>query len=85
MNILSKNNWPFWALSLLLLIIICFVLLFISEAQIPTMFTSNGIVAIISAFIGVFMTVAVTSILLEKQSEAQKELLEKQAKTDEIK
>ena len=51
-----------------LLILICFSLLLIPESQMPTILQSSGLVAIISAFLGVIMTVAVTSILLDKQS-----------------
>jgi hypothetical protein len=58
-----------------LLVLICFALLLIPEFQIPTMLQSSGLVAIISAFLGVLMTVAVTAFLLEKQtaSESKKE------------
>ncbi|MDR0758129.1 MAG: hypothetical protein LBF85_09825 [Tannerella sp.] len=65
-----------------LLILICFLLLLIPESQMPTILQSSGLVAIISAFLGVVMTVAVTAILLEKQAETQKELLDKQSETE---
>jgi Asp-tRNA(Asn)/Glu-tRNA(Gln) amidotransferase C subunit len=68
-----------------LLVLICFALLLIPESQMPTILQSSGLVAIISAFLGVFMTVAVTSILLDKQAETQKELLDKQSKYEEEK
>lgn len=84
-KILSKGNLFYWLGTLTMLSVICFVLLFFSETQIPNVFTSNGIVAIISAFIGVFMTVAVTAILLGRQAETQKELLQKQFVSEELK
>ena len=70
----SKKNLkklPLWLGAINILFIIFFVLLYISETQIPTVFTSSGIVAIISAFIGVILTVFVTQILLDRQSESQ--------------
>jgi len=65
-----------------LLILICFVLLLISESQMPTIFISSGAVAIISAFLGVFLTVAVTNILLDRQAETQNALLDKQSEKE---
>ena len=65
-----------------LLILICFALLIIPESQLPTVLQSSGLVAIISAFLGVVMTVAVTAILLGKQAETQEELLKKQSKNE---
>jgi len=50
-----------------LLVLICFALLLLPETQMPTILQSSGLVAIISAFLGVVMTVAVTSILLENK------------------
>ncbi|MDR1717236.1 MAG: hypothetical protein LBS20_15490 [Prevotella sp.] len=54
-----------------LLILICFALLLIPESQMPTLLQSSGLVAIISAFLGVIMTVSVTAILLEKQADIE--------------
>ena len=68
-----------------LLVLICFALLLIPESQLPTILQSSGLVAIISAFLGVVMTVAVTAILLEKQSETQKELLKEESKIEQRK
>jgi hypothetical protein len=56
---------------IVLLVLICWALLLIPESQIPTMLQSSGLVSIISAFLGVFMTVAVTAILLEKQADSE--------------
>jgi energy-coupling factor transporter transmembrane protein EcfT len=70
-----KEDVPYWFGAIVVIFIICFALMFFSEAQIPTIFTSSGIVSIISAFIGVLVTVFVTSIMLGHQSdtEAQKD------------
>ena len=65
-----------------LLVLICFALLLIPESQLPTVLQSSGLVAIISAFLGVIMTVAVTAILLDKQSETQKVLIKEQSVAD---
>jgi hypothetical protein len=79
MKVISKENLPYWLGAVILLFFICFFLLYISELQIPTVFSSSGIVAIISAIIGVVLTVTVTSVLLSQQSKTQKELLEHQS------
>jgi hypothetical protein len=54
-----------------LLILICFALLLIPESHLPAILQNSGLAAIISAFLGVFMTVAVTAVLLEKQVESE--------------
>jgi hypothetical protein len=79
---LIKNYGWLSGTMLVLLILICFMLLLIPESQMPTILQSNGLVAIISAFLGVVMTVAVTSALLEKQAETQKELLDRQFQSE---
>jgi len=84
-KVFSKESAPFWLGAILVIIIVCFILLYFSEAQIPTVFTSSGIVAIISAFIGVVLTVFVTSILLQEQAETQKKLLERQSEKESLK
>jgi hypothetical protein len=75
MKVISKKNLSYWLGAIIVLFIICFVLLYFSEAQIPTIFTSSGIVAIISAIIGVLLTAFAISIQLEQQfdAEAQKD------------
>jgi len=82
---MEKKNIALWLSIGGLILIICYIVLIISESQKPTIFLSSGIVAIISAILGVLLTVSVTSILLKKQSEAQKELLDKQSEKEEIK
>ena len=80
-KVFTKENAAYLFGGIIVLFVICFALLWFSEAQIPTVFTSSGIVAIISAIIGVLLTVAVTSILIGQQSKAQQELLGKQSET----
>ncbi|MDF9830600.1 hypothetical protein [Parabacteroides sp. PF5-6] len=82
MRLFNRKNLPYWVGAMILVSVICFVLLLFSEIQIPTVFTSSGIVAIISAFIGVLMTVLVTAILLEKQAGTQNELLKTQSQKE---
>jgi hypothetical protein len=72
-KVFSKANAPYWLGAIIVLFVICFALLYVAEAQVPTIFTNNGIVAIISAIIGVLLTVFVTSILLKQQSETEQE------------
>ena len=75
----SKENAFYWLGAIIILFFISFVLLVFSETQLPTVFTSSGLVAIISAIIGVLLTVFVTQILLNRQSVTQKDLLKEQA------
>jgi len=71
----KKEDLPYWLGAIIGLFIICFALMLFTEAQVPSTLTSSGIVAIISAVIGVLLTVFVTSIMLKRQSdtEAQKD------------
>jgi hypothetical protein len=71
MKVFSKENAPYWLGAVIILFVMCFVLLYFSEAQIPTIFTSSGIVAIISAVIGVVLTAFAISIQLKQQSNAE--------------
>jgi len=70
LDALAKEYWPYWIGAVVGLAIICYVLLYFSEAQIPTIFQSSGVVAIISAFIGILLTIFVTQLLLKGQSKA---------------
>lgn len=71
-----------WAGVILVLLLSCFLLLYILEAPAPSILLSSGFVAILSAIIGVILTVVVTAILLEKQAKTQVELLEKQTDSE---
>jgi hypothetical protein len=59
--------------AIAVLFVMCFALLYFSEAQFPTALMSSGIVAIISALIGVTLTAIAVSFQLKKQSEAEVE------------
>jgi hypothetical protein len=59
------------SVAIIAVAIICLGLLYFSEStSIPAISTNSGIVAIISAFIGILVTAAVTQILLKAQSKA---------------
>jgi hypothetical protein len=73
------KNKALWGFVSIVMVLICVILLLISEAQFPNGVMSSGIVAIISAVLGVILTVAVTTILLGKQSELQKDIANKQS------
>jgi len=71
-----KNFWTvlnnrLWIGIILILGIIAFVLLYISEEQIPNLPLSSGIVAFISAVIGVLLTAFAISVQLSQQSEVE--------------
>jgi hypothetical protein len=72
-RLFSKNKGLlYWLGAIIVLYPICFGLFFFSEeAQIPTISTSSGIVAIISAIIGVLLTAFAISIQLKQQSDAE--------------
>jgi len=72
---INLNKWFYWFFAIVIMFIVCFTLMFFTETQAPSMLTSSGIVAIISAIIGVLLSVLVTHILLQNQSdtEAQKD------------
>jgi len=72
---ISLSKLFYWFFAIVIMFIVCFALMFFTETQVPSMLTSSGIVAIISAIIGVLLSVLVTHILLQNQSdtEAQKD------------
>ena len=63
---------PSWLLNILLMIMIIILLsaiiIYIESSTLPTPKVADGLTAIISAFIGVLITIAVTSVLLNKQT-----------------
>lgn len=67
----NKKNYPLWILLLLVLCLIATIIVLMAENQLPSMEASSGIIAIISAFIGILITMSVTSLLLNKQSEIE--------------
>ena len=60
---------PRWLWAVLVIFVIGSILLYISEGQFPTMPLSSGIVAFISAVIGVILTIVVTHALLKAQTD----------------
>jgi len=71
-----KNFWKvlknrLWIWIILLLGLIAFALLLISEEEFPNLHLSTGIVALISAVIGVVLTAFAISVQLKQQSEAE--------------
>jgi hypothetical protein len=81
-NLFSKENLHYLFGAIIVLSLICFLILYFSEAQIPTVFSSSGLIAIISAIIGVLLTVLVTNILLGRQTENQNDLMKKQSEIE---
>jgi hypothetical protein len=67
----DNKNIALWLSIGGLIAVVCFIVSIVSESQKPTVFLSSGIVAIVSAVLGVLLTVTVTSILLKKQSNAE--------------
>jgi len=67
-NFWSVLNNHLWGVIILILGIIAFVLLYISEGQFPNLPLSSGIVAFISAVIGVMLTAFAISVQLKQQS-----------------
>jgi len=67
----DKKNYPLWILLLTVLSLIAIIIALLAEHQIPSIESSSGIIAIISAFIGILVTMSVTSLLLSKQSEME--------------
>ena len=68
-NVFSKENLLYWLIAVIVLFAMCFTLLYFSEAQVPSTLISSGIVAIISAIIGVMLTALAVAIQLRQQSE----------------
>jgi mannitol-specific phosphotransferase system IIBC component len=75
----NKTNKELWFYVAAVVVLVSIILLLITEAQFPNGLTSSGIVAIISAVLGVLLTVAVTAILLNKQGELQEKLVKEQS------
>lgn len=67
----SKRNYPLWVFLIIVLSLIAVIITLLAENQIPSMASSGSIIAIISTFIGILVTMSVTSLLLSKQSEME--------------
>jgi hypothetical protein len=70
---IRRETFLYWFLAIAFMAIICFALMFFTETQVPSTLTSSGIVAIISAIIGVILSVLVTQLLLKNQSKTEAE------------
>ena len=68
-TVFSKGTLQYWLIAVIVLFVMCFTLLYFSEAQVPSTLTSSGIVAIISAIIGVMLTALAVALQLRQQSE----------------
>ena len=66
------NNIFSWAvIPLLVVASFSMVIIYVDKFSLPNDGISDGLIAIISAFIGVLITMCITSFLLNKQSEAE--------------
>lgn len=63
------KNILIWGVIFICVILMSLLIVFIDKFSVPSNNTSDGVVAIISAFVGVVITVAVTGVLLNTQSE----------------
>ena len=65
-------------ITVVIVCVACFVIILLSVYPIPSVALSGGIVAIFSALTGVWITIAVTRLLLRRQSETQAALQNEQ-------
>ena len=66
---MKAKNIPLWIIILILIVMVMSVLIiYIERYTLPTPQVADGLTAIISAFVGILITIAVTAMLLEKQS-----------------
>lgn len=68
---IKKNSYPIWILLLFILTLISVIIILLAEFELPSIKSSGGVIAIISAFVGILVTMSVTSLLLNKQSEIE--------------
>ncbi|MBR5814396.1 MAG: hypothetical protein IKY37_08090 [Bacteroidaceae bacterium] len=60
-----------WGVIFICVVLMSLLIVFIDKFSVPSTNISDGIVAIVSAFVGVVITVAVTGVLLNTQSETE--------------
>ena len=60
-----------WAILSICVILLCLLIVFMGKFSFPSSDISDGIVTIISAFIGILITMSITYILLNDQSQAE--------------
>ena len=59
-------------LLIVIVVLLSIMIIFIESLKVPTEKVADGLTAIISAFIGIVITVVVTAMLLKKQSDAER-------------
>ena len=64
-----KKNIVSWSIILTVVILLSLVIVYAEKFSFPSNKVADGVVAIISAFVGILITIAVTAILLSTQSE----------------
>lgn len=64
-----KKNIVSWCIILTVVILLSLVIVYAEKFSLPSNKVADGVVAIISAFVGILITIAVTAILLSTQSE----------------
>lgn len=60
-----------WSVILIMVMLLSLVIVYADSLSIPSEKTSDGVVAILSAFVGMLITIAVTAILLNRQTEVK--------------
>ena len=60
-----------WSVILIMVMLLSLVIVYADSLSIPSEKTSDGVVAILSAFVGMLITIAVTAILLNRQTEVE--------------
>lgn len=64
-----KKNIVSWSIILTVVILLSLVFVYAEKSSLPSNNFADGVVAIISDFVGILITIAVTAILLSTQSE----------------
>lgn len=70
MIVISKNTVS-WGIILLMVVLLSLIIIYTDSFSLPSEKISDGVVAILSAFVGILITIAVTAILLNTQTEAE--------------
>lgn len=70
MLFISKNTFS-WGVILMMVILLSLIIIYTDSFALPSEKISDGVVAILSAFVGILITVAVTAVLLNTQTEAE--------------
>lgn len=70
MHFISKNTFS-WGVILMMVILLSLIIIYTDSFSLPSEKISDGVMAILSAFVGILITVAVTAVLLNTQTEAE--------------